>query len=242
MKPDAPIYSLKRDARALAREAGIPLHAALDRIARSRGYRAWSHLVASVQPRHAARLAESLSPGELVLIGARPQQGKTLLGLELALAARGMGREGHVFTLAESSAGVAARLRDLGVRASAVSLCVDTSDDICAGYVIDRLSRAEGPVLAVIDYLQVLDQKRSHPELGAQVTALRDFARASGAVIAVTSQIDRAFDQAGARLPGISDIRLPNRLDLRLFDGICMLHEGRMVLLTPDASPAEHPA
>lgn len=241
MKPDAPVYSLKREARALAREAGIPLHAALDRIARSRGYRGWSHLAASVQPRHVARLAASLSPGEVVLIGARPQQGKTLLALELALAARGMGREGHVFTLADSSAGVAARLRDLGVQASAANLCVDTSDDICAGYVIDRLSRADGPVLAVIDYLQVLDQKRSNPELGAQVTALRDFARASGAVIAVTSQIDRSFDQAAGRLPGIADIRLPNRLDLGLFDRICMLHQGQMVLLTPDSRTVEHP-
>ena len=87
MKLSAPLYRLKRRARGLSREQGIPLHAALDRVAVAEGFARWS-LLAS---RHAARgpagwLSERLQPGSLMLLGARPGQGKTLLGIELAAA------------------------------------------------------------------------------------------------------------------------------------------------------------
>ena len=83
-----PIYRLKRRAKQLARSEDVPLHEALDRVARDEGYAAWSLLSAraSEQPPGELLLKE-LSPGDLVLLGARPGHGKTLLGLELVLAA-----------------------------------------------------------------------------------------------------------------------------------------------------------
>lgn len=38
MKLSAPIYHLKRKAKRLSREAGIPLHDALDRVAATEGF------------------------------------------------------------------------------------------------------------------------------------------------------------------------------------------------------------
>ncbi|MEO0360506.1 MAG: DNA helicase, partial [Pseudomonadota bacterium] len=82
MRLSAPIFKLKREAKRLARERAIPLHEALDRVAAEEGFRSWSHLAASASAsgaRPAARILAALRPGEVVLIGARPGQGKTLL-------------------------------------------------------------------------------------------------------------------------------------------------------------------
>ena len=46
MKLSAPIYHLKRKAKRLSRDEGIPLHDALDRIAATEGFSAWSMLAA----------------------------------------------------------------------------------------------------------------------------------------------------------------------------------------------------
>lgn len=46
MTLSAPIYRLKRRAKLLSREAGIPLNQALDRVAKDEGFRIWSLLVA----------------------------------------------------------------------------------------------------------------------------------------------------------------------------------------------------
>lgn len=49
MSLSAPIYVLKRRAKQLSREAGIPLNQALDRIARDEGFQTWSLLIARGQ-------------------------------------------------------------------------------------------------------------------------------------------------------------------------------------------------
>lgn len=49
MSLTAPIYVLKRRAKQLSREAGIPLNQALDRIARDEGFQTWSLLMARGQ-------------------------------------------------------------------------------------------------------------------------------------------------------------------------------------------------
>jgi hypothetical protein len=41
MKLSAPLYHLKRKAKLLSRAENIPLHEALDRVARQEGFRAW---------------------------------------------------------------------------------------------------------------------------------------------------------------------------------------------------------
>ena len=90
MKLSAPIYILKQQAKALSRKEKIPLHQALDRIASREGFSAWSLLAAkwsSDEP--SATLLARLRPGELVLLGGRPGQGKTLLGIGGAMSAAG---------------------------------------------------------------------------------------------------------------------------------------------------------
>ncbi|MBN9887738.1 DNA helicase [Salipiger abyssi] len=231
MHLSAPIYRLKRNARDLARQQGIPLHRALDRVANEEGYQSWSHLASQApQARPAAAVLSRLAPGDLILIGARPGQGKTLLGLELAARAGSLGRTGFFFTLDYHERDVRQRLSELDLRpsADARAVHVDTSDDITADHIIRCLERSGAPALAVIDYLQLLDQKRSTPDLESQIAALRRFVKETGALCAIISQVDRSFDLSGRTMPGLSDIRLPNPLDLSAFDRVCFLNEGRL--------------
>ncbi|MQV06938.1 DNA helicase, partial [Sinorhizobium meliloti] len=93
-----------------------------------------------------------------------------------------------------------------------------------------HLCGSERGTVAVIDYLQILDQQRSKPALSDQVLALADFARKAGVVVAFISQVDRSFDPESKRLPDIRDIRLPNLVDLGLFNKACFLHNGEAQL------------
>ncbi len=233
MRLSIPIFRLKRQARLNARATGVPLNQALDELARAEGFKAWSHLAASVSSRRPARdVLAQLNPGDVMLLGARPGHGKTLLGLELAIAAAKGSRPGLFFTLQEDDSSVGQFLRSLGVKEQAFPsfLTIDTSDDICASYVIDRLEHMPRGAVAVIDYLQLLDQRRSNPEVSDQIRALRNYVRSSGAIIVVLSQISRAFDERAGTLPSLTDVRLPNPLDLKLFTKTCFLHNGEASL------------
>jgi replicative DNA helicase len=231
MKLSAPIYRLKRQARLAARAARVPLHQALDRIARDEGYRSWGHLAAARSAETPAlAIFERLAPADLLLLAARPGQGKTLLGLELAIEAAQSGRRSTVFSLEEDEATLLERLRELDVAKRRVAHMprIDTSDAICADYIIERMRDPGGVGIAVIDYLQLLDQKRSHPALADQLAALRTFARATGTIIIAISQIDRSFARKGKPLPELSDVRLPNPVDLTVFTKTCFLHAGEL--------------
>ncbi len=226
MQLSAPVYRLKRQARLLARQKGIALHAALDQLAAQEGFQNWSHLAATnARTGPAVQILPRLNPGDMILIGARPGEGKTLLGLELAARAQTIERTGFFFTLEYNERDVADRFSDLGLD-PAGTVIVDTSDDISAQYIINRLDRFSGPVLVVIDYLQLLDQKRSNQELDQQIAALAEYVRTKQVICAVISQIDRRFDHSGKATPDLSDIRLPNPLDLSRFDAVCFLNDG----------------
>lgn len=233
MRLSAPVFRLKRQAKVLARETKIPLHEALDRVARDQGFRSWSHLSASASVhRPASALLAQFRSGDLVLLGARPGHGKTLLGLELAVEAARIGRHSFFFTLEYGDADVVGRLASLGVDLKEIesSFTLDTSDAICADHIIGRMRAASRKSIAVIDYLQLLDQRRRNPELAVQVRALKAFASAANSIIVVISQIDRSFDLQAKRLPGLENVRLPNPLDLTLFTKTCFLHEGEVRL------------
>ena len=235
MRFSAPIFNLKRQAKLLARRQGIPLSQALDRVASAEGFRSWSHLASmSSTLRTADRILDTLRAGDMLLLGARPGHGKTLLGLELAVSAPRLGRTGVFFTLDYNERDVLDRLATIDVERSnaAASVIVDTSDDICADYMIERLGRVADDALVVIDYLQVLDQKRSTPDLATQVQALRSYAETRGSIIVMISQIDRAFELTGKPVPDLTDVRLPNPLDLTLFGKTCFLHQGEIRLKT----------
>ncbi len=229
MKLTAPIYHLKRKAKALSREKSIPLHTALDRIAKSEGCESWSLLAA----RHAAtsptnKLYTQLKHGDLLLIGARPGLGKTLMALELALEAMKTGRRAFFFTLEYTERQIADRFKRLGTGlAHHRDLFVaDCSDSISADHIINALAAAAPGTLVVIDYLQLLDQRRSTPPLEKQVSALQSFAKEKGLIIVFVSQINRSYDPAREPFPTLKDIRLPNPMDLAVFDKTCFLNES----------------
>lgn len=231
MRLSAPVHHLKRQARLLSRRENIPLHTALDRVAGEEGFGSWSLLAAkAAEAAPAGALSARLMPGDLVLVAARPGQGKTLMSLELAVATMKQGNRAVFFTLEYMHADILDRFRDIGVdRADFDHLFgFDNSDAISADYVIEALRSAPRGTLAVIDYLQLLDQKRENPELMVQIRALRSFARERGLVLVFISQIDRSYDSSGKPFPDIGDIRLPNPLDLSLFDKACFLNKGEI--------------
>ncbi|WP_100960685.1 DNA helicase [Bosea sp. FBZP-16] len=231
MKLSAPIYRLKRKAKELARKDDIPLHLALDRVAIGEGFGAWSLL--------AARSAESLSaegplawlePGDLLLIGARPGHGKTLLSLQLAVEAMKAGRRAVFFTLEYTARDVVGRFRALGVDPAQFEalFSFDDSEAISADHIMRALAEAPRGTLAIVDYLQLLDQKRGNAELADQIRDLKAFALARGVILAFISQIDRSYDPAAKPCPDLGDVRLPNPLDLSLFSKTCFLNEGEV--------------
>ena len=230
MRLSAPIFRLKRRARLLSRAKEIPLHTALNQIAREEGFRSWSHLAAyGSDLRPAREILAQLAPGDLVLLGSRPGHGKLILALELIVEATKGGRRGFLFSLEDTEAAASTRLQSLGADPRTItSLTLDTSDDICADYVIRKLSAVRGNAVVVIDYLQLLDQRRRNPELADQIRTLMSFAGASGSIIVVISQINRSFELRAKPVPELSDVRLPNPLDLTLFTKSCFLHEGEI--------------
>jgi replicative DNA helicase len=207
------------------------LHAALDHIAAQEGFASWSLLAAKAAPSGpAAQLLGKLQAGDLVLIAARPRQGKTLLALQLAVEAAKTGRHGMFFTLEYTEKEVLDRLKELGAPWPQIAdlFDFDCSNAICAEYVSEKMAAAPRGSIAVIDYLQLLDQRRENPDLMIQVRALKSFARENGAIIAFISQIDRSYDPSAKAFPQLQDIRLPNPLDLALFDKACFLNNGRL--------------
>lgn len=229
MKLSAPIFQLKRRARLMARAGNLPLHEALDKIAREEGFARWSLL--------SSRAAEDASPeailtrlehGDLVLMAGRPGHGKTVLGLRMLLDAARLGRGAVLFTLEFTEEEARRHLRQLDDAALGWADKVDvvTSEAIGADLVMRHLADAAPGTVAIIDYLQILDQQRSKPALADQIQALSAFARETGVILGFLSQIDRAFDPDAKRLPDIGDIRLPNRVDLGLFTKAVFLHGG----------------
>ncbi len=135
MRLSAPIYQLKRRAKLLARDEKIPLHAAFDRIARGEGFAGWSLLAAQIAGSSDQRdILSRLSDGDIVLLGARPGHGKTLLGLKLLLDAISDGRRSVFFTLEYSERETKQRIRALEGETPGLgeALEIVTDDHICA--------------------------------------------------------------------------------------------------------------
>lgn len=234
MKLSAPIYILKQQAKAVSRRDKVRLHVALDQIATREGFSAWSHLASSWQRQDTSSLVyQQFHPGDLILVGARPGQGKTLLGISLAVEAMTHGNHAAFFTFEYTAAEVEKRFITLGRDISEFRgrLHLDTSEDISSRHIVQRLAVAPPHTLVVIDYLQLLDQRRDKPMLDVQVRELKEFAGAKGAVVVCLSQISRDYESAAKPYPGLQDVRLPNHVDLSLFNKACFLNNGKMQLL-----------
>jgi hypothetical protein len=229
MQISAPVHRLKRKAKLLSRKEKIPRHEALDRIALQEGFGGWSLLAARVSAAApAGKLFARLAPGDLVLVGTRPGQGKTLMSFALAVEAMRSGNRSVFYTLEYTEKNVLDLFNTRGLeRAKFDGLFeFDNSDDISADYIVRRLAAAPRGTLVVVDYLQLLDQKRENPELMLQVRALHSFARERGLIFVFISQIDRSYDPLMKPFPDLEDVRLPNPLDPRLFTKACFLNNG----------------
>lgn len=229
MTQSIPLFYLKRKARLLSRRQRIPLAAALNEVAREQGFSSWSLLAG----RHSARPTNRahyrpFEPGEMVLVAARPGQGKTLLSMQILIDAMRNGRHGCFFTLAYTEREVVVRLRRLNADPSEFDGLFEfhDSDHIDADYIVGALRGLPRGTVAVVDYLQMLNERRDTPELERQVRQLRSTAKANGIVMVFISQVDRRFDAEQGGLPDHAHIRLPNPLDLSLFDRFIFLNGG----------------
>lgn len=152
------------------------------------------------------------------------------MSLELAIEAMKSGSRGVFFTLEYTQRDVLDRFRAIGADPVQFNdrFVFDNSDAISADYIVKALGSAPRGTLVVIDYLQLLDQKRQNPELMAQVRTLKAFAGDRGLILVFISQIDRSYDPAQKPVPDIGDVRLPNPLDLSLFNKTCFLNKGEI--------------
>jgi replicative DNA helicase len=233
MKLSAPIFQLKRRAKLMARNNSVPLNEALNQIARDEGFATWSLLSASVSSEPLSKtILSRLEAGDLLLLAGRPGHGKTRLGLRLLIDSARDNRNALLFTLefTEQQARKHLRAADPDDGNIFDDIQIFTSDQISADYIIRHMSGLEPGTVAVIDYLQLLDQQRSKPLLSEQVQTLGEFAQRTGVILGFISQIDRSFEVQGKRLPDIGDVRLPNFVDLGLFRKACFLHNGEAQL------------
>ena len=236
MKLSAPIYQLKRQAKRLAKDESIALNQALDRLATAEGFASWSLLAQrAAEDSPAKTLFPQLLPGDLLLLGARPRQGKTMLALELIAKTLGSGNHAAFFTLDFTKPQLTQRLAlvDESLVTPSDQLLLDVSDEICADYIVAQLQDVAPATLVVIDYLQALDRKRSNPDLSSQVKALRAFAKQRAITIVCIAQIRRSFDAIERPLPNSDDLHLPNPLDLGLFTKTCFLNDSSLRIDTP---------
>ncbi len=234
MKLSTPIFILKQQAKALSQREKLRLHVALDQVATREGFKAWSHLASAWQRADTCRsVYEQLSPGDLLLLGSRPGQGKTLLSIGLAIEAMSRGHRAAFFTLEFTSAEVEALFLVLGRSQQDFkdSWLLDTSEDMSAGYISSRLATEPPRTLIVVDYLQLLDQRRDKPNLDQQVRQLKAHARECQSITVCLTQIVREYRPSLKALPSLRDVRMPNPIDLSIFDKACFMHGGKMQVL-----------
>lgn len=176
----------------------------------------------------ATELLSLLEPGDLVLVGARPGQGKTQFSLKLLISAIKSGMDGWFFTLVWNIGDILHRLDQIGEALNHLDerLAFDNSDYISAEYIVCQLQRAPAGSMVVVDYLQLLDQKRTNADLQTQVLQLKEFAVERELILVFISQIDRSFDATNKACPSLKNVRLPNPLDLKIFDKTCFLNNG----------------
>lgn len=231
MKLSSPIHILKRNAKKLKKEQGMTMSQALDEVAKNEGFSSWSLLVSKKDELFPSKYSETLNffnNGDLVLIGARPGVGKTSFTMGLFVKAIEQKRpKGFCFTLAETHKDLARRIatynESIGQNDDLFEL--NYSNDICADFIISVTNNQVQPgSIIIVDYLQLLDEKRVNPPLQDQIQSLKVFAKEKGCIIIFLSQINREIEYKVNQRPTVDDIRLPNPLDINLLNKIIFLY------------------
>lgn len=227
MKLSAPIHVLKGQAQLLRKEKSISNTDALNIIAKREGYNSWSLLHSEHRdgfPSSYDGILDYFNPGDLVLIGSRPGMGKTVFTIGLFVQAiLKKAAKNYCFSLSEVHKDIAKRMaiydESLGSQNQFFEL--DYSNDISANYILNKTKKdiSKGSVI-VIDYLQMLDEKRVNPSLQEQIEILKNYAKEKGCIILFISQLQREVEN---KKPTIDDVRLPNPLDLKLFNKLLLL-------------------
>jgi replicative DNA helicase len=235
MKLSAPIYQLKTKAKKLKKERGIQLTEALNLVAREEGFNNWSLLMSKeeqILPTHYGEILDYLNPGDVILVGARPGIGKT--NFTMGLFVQGLKEKrskSFYFSLESTFKGLVSRVNsfDESIGQDDELFELNDSDEICSEYIISRAkeSVSSGSVI-VIDYLQLLDQKRTNPVVQDQINDLVEFAKQTGAIIICISQIDRKLENKTSKRPTLDDVRLVNPLDIKCFNKILFLYKEDM--------------
>ena len=228
MKLSSPIYQLEHRAKSMARKDCIPLHEAQDRIAQMEGFATWSLLSCKAATGLGTEVLGQAERGDLVLLAARPGHGKTIVGLQTLIDARRENRRAFFFTLDMTENEVRERLANMIHAELAKTIQVETSDEIDADFIVAALAEVAPSTVAVVDYLQLLDECRDKPELAEQIERLRLFALSKQIALIFLSQIDRSFDPRNGKMPSLADIRLPNPVPIEDFDKRLYLHNGEM--------------
>ncbi|MBT4760873.1 MAG: DNA helicase [Bdellovibrionaceae bacterium] len=225
MKLSAPIHVLKIQAKKIKKEENITLAEALNRIAQQEGFISWSLLQAkssNILPQNFDEILSYFNAGDLVIIGARPQYGKTNFAIGLFVKAIQEKRvKSYYFSLAETHKSVADRIANydelIGMDNSVFEL--NYSNDICADYIISKTNNEVGKnSVIVVDYLQLLDEKRINAPLQEQIEKLKSYAKEKQCIIIFISQLDRKLESKINKSPTDADLRLPNPLDLSLIN------------------------
>lgn len=239
VKLSAPIYVLKAQAKELKQSKSISMTEALNEIAQREGYSSWSLLQSKSKeliPQTRDEVLGYLNAGDLVLVGSRPGFGKTTFALKLILQAVGEGKRCFLFSLEESRKQIAARVADINenLGENNPNLLFDFSEEISSEYIIKKCTgKLESGSLIAIDYLQLLDQQRNKPHLQSQIQDLKAFAKEHSCILIFISQLDRNFESTAKERPELQDVRLPNPLDLGLFNKVIFLHENKVWFAAP---------
>jgi replicative DNA helicase len=232
MKLSAPIHVLKAKAQELRKQNSISNTDALNLIAKSEGYNSWSLLHSEHRdgfPSSYDGILDYFNPGDLVLIGARPSKGKTIFAIGIFVQAiQKQQAKNYCFSLSEVHRDIAGRMAiyDESIGGSNKFFELDYSNDINADYIIKKTQKdiSKGSLI-LIDYLQLLDEKRTNPDLQKQIETLKLYAKEKGCVIIFLSQLDREIENRVNKKPIVEDVRMPNPFDLKIFNKLMLLYK-----------------
>jgi replicative DNA helicase len=175
-----------------------------------------------------------LNQGDLAVVAARPRIGKTsfVMGLFVQAIQKKVARNFY-FSLSENHRDVAGRISnyDESIGHDNPYISLDYSNDINADYIISKINNevSKGSLI-IVDYLQLLDEKRTNPPLQLQIEKLKSFAKEKGVIIVFLSQVKREVEERPEKKLSEEDLRLPNPLDLKLINKFFLLYKNKMGL------------